>query len=863
MGRALRGAARLVAIGTVLVAAGLGPVQAWSGNLLTNPGMEQGNSQWWGYAWWDQAEPYPDANAIAEDPHSGSYSLRVGPSAGGRAQSCFKPRPNAAYRIGAWGMVSQAGESGWVGIEYYDIYGNRFAPGLEFTETSYTYKELEITTPATIDTLKAYAWKNDGPGYLYVDDVSLVGPDLIDSPGTTTYYVDSAGGLDSNSGTDPLSPWQTLSKANSIVFAPGDRLLLKAGSIFYGSLDPLGSGAAGNAITIDVYGDGAKPVIDGQGLVTAPMRLYSQEYWEINNLELLNRDPGNVRERFGIWVAAEDAGTLHHLHVADCVVHDVNGLLDDSHKANGGIIFDIRGNHVETKWDDVRITGCDVSSVDRSGIWLASYWWDRTLGDTEPHHWVGSTNVVIDYNSVVDAGGDGIVPCMCIGPLVEHNFASHSNARSGRYCVAIWPWACDDAVIQYNEACFTHGTNDGQGFDSDWFSRGTIIQYNYSHDNDGGFCLVCANGTYSGFNEGTIVRYNISQNDGARSFHIVGPTSNTAIYNNTIYIGEGMAVDPIVYGNWGGFPDDTRFYNNVFYDLGTGDYYYSASTNNAFDSNLFFGNHPAGEPADPHKLTADPLFADPGGAGLGISTCTAYQIDFTSPARDSGLTIAGDGGFDFFGNPVPLGLATDLGAHEYTLPADFLDVGPGHWAYSEIMACVVAGVVQGYPGNIYLPDNTVTRAQMAVYIARALAGGEGQVPEPQGDPTFTDVADDFWAYPDIEYCADNNVVEGYPGGAYQPTWQVNRAQMAVFIARSIVTPTGEAGLEPYEAPEIPTFNDVPADYWCYEHVEYLAEHAIVEGYPDYFGPGLNAYLPTSVVDRAQMAVYIKRAFDLP
>jgi len=87
--------------------------------------------------------------------------------------------------------------------------------------------------------------------------------------------------------------------------------------------------------------------------------------------------------------------------------------------------------------------------------------------------------------------------------------------------------------------------------------------------------------------------------------------------------------------------------------------------------------------------------------------------------------------------------------------------------------------------------------------------------------------------------------------------------MAVFIARSIVTPTGEAGLEPYEAPEIPTFTDVPTDYWCYKHVEYLAEHAIVEGYPDYFGTGLNAYLPLNVVDRGQMAVYIKRAFELP
>jgi hypothetical protein len=194
---------------------------------------------------------------------------------------------------------------------------------------------------------------------------------------------------------------------------------------------------------------------------------------------------------------------------------------------------------------------------------------------------------------------------------------------------------------------------------------------------------------------------------------------------------------------------------------------------------------------------------------------------------------------------------------------DFLDVGPDHWAYSEIMACVAAGVVQGFAGNVYLPDNAVTRAQMAVFIARALAGGESNVSAPTGAPSFADIAEDFWAYPHIEYCAENNVVEGYGDDTYQPTWEVNRAQMAVFIARSIVTPTGEAGLEPYEAPETPSFIDVPMDYWCYKHVEYLAEHDIVEGYPDYFGPGLNAYLPTVVVDRSQMAVYIQRAFVLP
>ncbi len=186
-----------------------------------------------------------------------------------------------------------------------------------------------------------------------------------------------------------------------------------------------------------------------------------------------------------------------------------------------------------------------------------------------------------------------------------------------------------------------------------------------------------------------------------------------------------------------------------------------------------------------------------------------------------------------------------------------------HWAYDAVRACVAAGIVFGYDDGLYRPELKVTRSAMAVYIARALAGGQENVPAGPEEPTFPDVPSSHWAYSSVEYAAANNVVEGYPGGSYQPTWQVTRAQMAVFIARSIVTPTGEVGLEPYEAPETPTFLDVPAGYWTYKHVEYLVEQAIVAGYPDYFGPDLNAYLPLTVVTRDQMAVYIKRAFELP
>ena len=56
-----------------------------------------------------------------------------------------------------------------------------------------------------------------------------------------------------------------------------------------------------------------------------------------------------------------------------------------------------------------------------------------------------------------------------------------------------------------------------------------------------------------------------------------------------------------------------------------------------------------------------------------------------------------------------------------SLPGGFPDVGPDHWAYSEINACLAAGIVAGYEDGYYHPERQVTRDQMAVYVARAFA----------------------------------------------------------------------------------------------------------------------------------------------
>ncbi len=153
----------------------------------------------------------------------------------------------------------------------------------------------------------------------------------------------------------------------------------------------------------------------------------------------------------------------------------------------------------------------------------------------------------------------------------------------------------------------------------------------------------------------------------------------------------------------------------------------------------------------------------------------------------------------------------------------------------------------GYGDGAYAPGESVTRAQMAVYIARALAGSDEAVPAGPPSPSFTDLPADHWAYRYVEYAVAQAVVSGYPEGDYRPDFEVDRGQMAVYIARA----RGWSDTAPIEL-----FPDVPETHWAASEVAACAANGVVSGYDD----GL--YHPDRTVTRDQMAVYIARAFEL-
>lgn len=498
-----------------------------------------------------------------------------------------------------------------------------------------------------------------------------------------TFYVDSENGDDSADGMTPETAWKTLTKVNETQLIGGDRILLKAGSVFEDqALSIKSGGTAENPIIIDMYdGDvvgaeaGERPHIKGNGKnsfeyqgnqISYGLHIKNASHVQVNNVEISNQ--GDTRKlSVGLCVEAAGCGVMQGVHINNVYIHDVNGTYEEKTLPNGGLYYVVSDHSNNTRFDDIQVVNNIVKRVSRTGISVgmtsSTDLWDGHGGiiPQEVLDAYGHTNVLIRNNYVEEAGGDAIVPMFSIKPVIEYNIsngASQNTKHTSMYNAGIWPWRCEDAVFQYNECYGTILNGDGQAYDCDW-SRGTIYQYNYSHDNEGGFILICQSEVLD-----SIVRYNISQND-QRCLFLTSNTHNADVYNNTFYIGEGL--DTEVVEDVGGV---ATLKNNIFYNLGT-----STTTtwgrNFSYENNLYYGYDST--PEDSRKIIVDPMFTDPGTGGTGvlgdsaIDTLGGYRLQEDSPAIDAGLEIENNGGRDYFGTPLADG-KTDIGAAEYAEP---------------------------------------------------------------------------------------------------------------------------------------------------------------------------------------------------
>ncbi|MBR8536150.1 right-handed parallel beta-helix repeat-containing protein [Carboxylicivirga sediminis] len=422
-----------------------------------------------------------------------------------------------------------------------------------------------------------------------------------------TYYVDANTGNDNNSGTSPDQAFATLEKVNTLSLKEGTHVLFKSGTSYAGQLKPKGGGVSGNPIIISKYGGEARPVINGEGRYIAAVHFYNMAYIELRDLEITNTGAEQQNGRRGVVIEAENCGKTKHIILDNLFIHDVNGSLVKSKGGGSAILWRNHGDKSITTFDSLIIQNCHLKDCTRNGI--------NARGYTKRDNWHPSTNVIIRNNLLEGIPGDGIVPIGTDGALIEYNvmrdcpdILSHAEAAAG-----IWPWSADNTLIQFNEVSGHKAKWDGQGFDSDWNCLNTTIQYNYSHDNYGGFLLICNKGntinTPSNIGtKNTIVRYNVSVNDGIRPYpterrgwfspcmHISGPVENNFIHHNLFIFPEKANVDIdrtfIQMDNWGGpWANKTLVANNSLefsepYKMFYGKSKQTCGINNEFDSKM-------------------------------------------------------------------------------------------------------------------------------------------------------------------------------------------------------------------------------------------------------------------------------------
>ncbi|MDI4644431.1 family 16 glycoside hydrolase [Cohnella hashimotonis] len=509
----------------------------------------------------------------------------------------------------------------------------------------------------------------------------------------TTYYVDAAQGDDNASGTSATSAWKTLAKVNAVTFAPGDRILLKAGGVWSNQyLDLKGSGVSGSPIVVDRYGSGSKPMIhfgntsvNGEGF---GVRLRNVSYWEINNLEITSGEQPTDMRRSGVLVVGEGtgAGSFKHIYIRNIDIHDVFG----TDRRTGGINFHARGTNtsVESTWDDILIENNTVVNVADTGIQTMT---DAFSNSGWAHKYDAFKNVVIRGNYVEKIHRDGILVRAAVAPLIEYNttnaIGNACNVNTGivnyldhiAVVAAQWAYYTTGAVFQYNEAFDTRKLEgDGQPWDFDIQVTGSVYQYNYSHNNQGGTLLVMNN-----TNDNTF-RYNISQNDldGNGAFNLVNGGGNLYVYNNVIYR-SGTQNRALTHASDTGM---AYYTNNIFYNGASGQY--TNSPRMTYDHNSFYGLN-ASVPSDPNKIVGNPQFVSPNTA-TGRATADGYKLLSTSPLINAGAAVANNGGKDFYGNALYNG-APDIGAFEYAgsitppvtlLSDDFEDNDISDWTVS-------------------------------------------------------------------------------------------------------------------------------------------------------------------------------------
>jgi hypothetical protein len=239
-------------------------------------------------------------------------------------------------------------------------------------------------------------------------------------------------------------------------------------------------------------------------------------------------------------------------------------------------------------------------------------------------------------------------------------------------------------------------------------------------------------------------------------------------------------------------------------------------------------------------FSGSPTVTVGGVAATGVVLNSGTEIRATAPPRPAGslndVVVAIPGG--------------PTGRLRNGYVARFADVGGLSLYDAAIHKLAGNGITLGCGTGTYCPNNTITRAEMAIFLIRAKYGLCFTPPAATGT-LFSDVAANSFGARHIELLANLGVTSGCGGGKFCPNSTVTRDQMAVFLLRTLI------GSNFVPQPATGQFTDVPVSNVFAKWIEELNRRGITSGC------GGGKFCPEQPNTRGEMAVFINRTFGLP
>ncbi|MBB6690751.1 DUF5011 domain-containing protein [Cohnella xylanilytica] len=263
-----------------------------------------------------------------------------------------------------------------------------------------------------------------------------------------------------------------------------------------------------------------------------------------------------------------------------------------------------------------------------------------------------------------------------------------------------------------------------------------------------------------------------------------------------------------------------------------------------------------GEPLLPHPVVYS-LEANDGSSmnwGRTYATLTAHLPEPANPYQATAVRIDENGRIRFvpsiFSNNGLVTIRSPYDGAYAVIETDhsFADVN-GHWAQEDIVLMANKLLIEGRGQGLFVPDDSVSRAEFAAMLVRAL----GLDDEPNGAAPFRDVAPGAWYAGAVRAAQQHQLVVGFEDGTFRPEAPITREQMAVMIIRAMEY----AGYAPdANGATTRTFAD-EADIapWARDAVDRLTGASIIRGLTETkFGPREHA-------SRAQSAALLKRTLQ--